>query len=163
PKLDAATRLKDLEAIGDAVFSSIKAGDTDGIWVMQGWLFYNERAFWGTEEVKAFLAAVPDDRMILIDLACDQMEVWRAHEAFRKKQWLYCTLHNFGQTTALFGNLAEFARKPAAALADKSHGRMVGMGITPEGIEQNTVVYELLTDMMWRDQPIDLDKWIADY
>src|SRR5262245_34367926 len=100
--------------------------------------------------------------MILIDLACEQMEVWRAHEAFRKKQWLYCTLHNFGQTTALFGDMAEYARRVIAGLNDKDRGHMIGMGITPEGIEQNAVVYELLTDLMWRDKPLDLDQWIAD-
>jgi len=163
PKLPAATKLDDLKATGDAVYKAILAGDPDGTWVMQGWLFYNDRGFWGEKETDAFLKAVPDDRMIIIDLACDSMEIWRAQPAVRKKQWIYCTLHNFGETTTLFGDLKEFAGRPMRALADKDHGGMSGMGITPEGIEQNPVVYELATDMMWRTEPLDLPAWITTY
>ena len=163
PRLPAATKLADLEATGDAVYKAILAGDPLGTWVMQGWLFYNDRGFWGEKETDAFLRAVPDDRMIIIDLACDSMEIWRAQQAVRKKQWIYCTLHNFGETTTLFGDLAEFAKRPIRALNDSAHGQMSGMGITPEGIEQNPVVYELATDTMWRREPVDLSSWIHGY
>lgn len=163
PRLPAATKLDDLQATGDAVYKAILAGDPKGTWVMQGWLFYNDRGFWGEKETDAFLKAVPDDRMIIIDLACDSMEIWRAQPAVRKKQWIYCTLHNFGETTTLFGNLKEYADRPIRALKDKDHGGMVGMGITPEGIEQNPIVYELATDTMWRDEAVDLQSWVENY
>lgn len=163
PRLGPATKYEDLQATGDAVYKAILAGDPKGSWVMQGWLFYNDRGFWGEKETDAFLKAVPDDRMIIIDLACDSMEVWRAQPAVRKKQWIYCTLHNFGETTTLFGDLAEFARRPMKALSDPDHGQMSGMGITPEGIEQNPVVYELATDMMWRTEAPDMETWLRQY
>ena len=35
--------------------------------------------------------------------------------------------------------------------------------MTPEGIEQNAVVYDLMTDMFWRRQAPDLDRWLSDY
>lgn len=163
PRLSPATKLADLEATGDAVYKAILAGDPSGTWVMQGWLFYNDRGFWGEKETEAFLKSVPDDRMIIIDLACDSMEIWRAQPAVRKKQWIFCTLHNFGETTTLFGNLKEVAAKPIQALVDPEHGGMSGMGITMEGIEQNPVVYELAVDMMWKNAPIDLSAWMKTY
>lgn len=163
PRLEPATKLADLKATGDAVYKAILAGDPRGVWVMQGWLFLNDRGFWGEKEADAFLSAVPDSRMIVIDLACDSMEVWRAQPAVRKKNWIYCTLHNFGETTTLFGNLREYADRPIHALNDPSHGGMSGMGITPEGIEQNPIVYELATDTMWRTTPVNLTQWVEGY
>ena len=163
PQTDPEHKLDDLKAAGEAVFKAITAGDPEGVWVMQGWLFFNERSYWGADEVKALLSAVPNDRMILLDLACDLMQVWKLHAPFREKQWICCTLHNFGQATPLFGDLQDFGTRPVATLHDAGRGNMVGMGITMEGIEQNAILYELLTDMMWRDQPADMDAWIGEY
>ncbi len=163
PKLSPETKFTDLERTGDAVYKAILAGDPKGTWVMQGWLFFNDRSFWHEKETEAFLKAVPDDRMVIIDLSCDSMEVWRAQPAVRKKLWIYCTLHNFGETTTLFGDLKEFANRPIRALNDASHGHMIGMGTTPEGIEQNPVVYELVTDTMWSRQVLVPKLWVKNY
>lgn len=36
---------------------------------------------------------------------------------------------------------------------------MVGIGLTPEGINQNYVIYELMNEMGYRHEPVDLDRW----
>ncbi len=165
PQFPQATKLRDLSDVGEAIYKSILAGDQQGTWVMQGWLFLNERDYWKGPEVEAFLKPVPNDRMIIIDLACEMMEVWRAHAAVREKQWIWCVLHNFGQNTSLFGNLQHYVDAWDKARSDPSRGQMVGMGITPEGIEQNSVVYELVTDLMWMrgGSPARLGGWLRNY
>lgn len=163
PQVKPETKLQELSALSQSVYCSILKGDPQGIWVMQGWLFFYDREFWKTDEVRALLEPIADDRLLLIDLACEAMQVWRKHESFRKKNWLFCTLHNFGQNTPSQGDVALYAKYSLDALRDPEHGRMVGMGITPEGIEQNAVVYELLTDTMWRDEAVPLEDWIAGY
>lgn len=40
---------------------------------------------------------------------------------------------------------------------------MIGSGITPEGINQNYVMYDLMMEMFWRKEPVDLDNWFASY
>jgi alpha-N-acetylglucosaminidase len=40
------------------------------------------------------------------------------------------------------------AAGPAAALHDSTSGKLVGIGLTMEGIEQNPVLYELLTQQV---------------
>jgi alpha-N-acetylglucosaminidase len=162
PQVSKDNKLADLAAQGEAIYRSIISGDPDGVWVMQGWLFL-DTGFWGNAETKAFLSRVPDDRMIIIDLADDRVQVWRQQEAVRKKKWIHCLLHNFGQNTKTFGSLNWCVDVPFAALHDENHGQMVGMGLSPEGIEQNSVLYELMTDMMWQNQPVDLKKWLHDY
>ena len=37
------------------------------------------------------------------------------------------------------------------------------MGITPEAIEQNPPVYELMLEMAWRSVPVDPQQWLAQY
>lgn len=163
PQVQPETKLQELADMGEAVYRSILAGDPQGTWVMQGWLFLNDPGFWQKPEAEALLSRIPDDRMVILDLGCDIMQVWRAHESVRRKQWIYCVLHNFGQTTSLGGYLPFMATDPPAMLADPDHGQMAGMGMTPEGIGQNPAVYELLTDMMWRSDPVRLKSWWPAY
>ena len=40
---------------------------------------------------------------------------------------------------------------------------MVGVGLTPEGIETNYVVYDLMLEMGWRTEQIELTTWIDNY
>lgn len=40
---------------------------------------------------------------------------------------------------------------------------MIGMGITPEGINQNYVIYDLMNEMSWRTNPVNTDDWFAQY
>ena len=36
---------------------------------------------------------------------------------------------------------------------------MIGTGLTPEGINQNDVVYEFMNENIWRAQPRDIKDW----
>lgn len=163
PVVQPETKMADLAQSGESIYKSILAGDPKGTWVMQGWLFYCSRDFWQQDETASYLIKIPNDRMIILDLSADAYEVWRHHQSVRDKNWIYCTLHNYGQRTPINGRLDTMAVRPAAALNDHNHGKMAGMGLTMEGIEQNPVVYELCVDTMWSDKPIDLSTWIHDY
>ncbi|MDQ2985218.1 MAG: alpha-N-acetylglucosaminidase C-terminal domain-containing protein [Armatimonadota bacterium] len=163
PQVSETSKLDDLRETGAAIYRSMKKADPEAKWVMQGWLFFNEPTFWGQPEVEAFLRDVPDEGMLLIDLIAENSEVWRRHSAFRRKPYIWATLHGFGGRTRLFGNIDVIASKPIVALGDAQRGSMVGMGITMEGIDQNALVYEMALDNMWRNKPIDVDEWIVDY
>ncbi len=156
-------RYNQLSEFGKAIYRSVAAGDPKGIWVMQGWLFNNDRKFWDKPSVKAFLQQVPDNRMIIIDLANESFHGWKQLDGFFGKEWIYSIIHDFGGRNQLFGNLPFYSSDPIKMLSDPNHGKMVGFGISPEGIDQNEVVYELLTDMGWIDKPLDLNKWISNY
>lgn len=48
--------------------------------------------------------------------------------------------------------------------AKKSSGStMIGVGITPEGINQNYVMYEFALDRAWYQNSTDVPKWITAY
>jgi alpha-N-acetylglucosaminidase len=157
------SRYRELSQFGEAVFSSITAGDPSGIWVMQGWLFYSDRAFWDTPSVRALLAKVPDDRMVILDLANELFHGWKEEEGFFGKKWIYSMIHNFGGNNPLSGNLEFTATDPAATLRSAGRGRLSGAGIAPEGVENNDVLFELATDMTWSAVPISVERWLPEY
>ena len=152
-----------LGKISGKVYQSMASADPEATWVMQGWLFYHEREFWGDKEIKALLGAVPDDRMLILDLWSERYPVWSRTDAYYGKPWIWCMLHNFGQNITMSGNASSVAEGPAAALRDPAAGKFMGIGLTMEGIEQTPVMYALMLENVWRDTPIDKDEFIHEY
>ncbi|TWI93927.1 alpha-N-acetylglucosaminidase [Mucilaginibacter frigoritolerans] len=145
------------------VYQAMSKYDPRATWVMQGWLFFSDRKFWKTPQIKALLQPVPDNHMIILDLATEIEPVWKRTEAYYGKPWIWNMLHNFGGNISMFGRIEEVAKGPAAALHYPTSGKMEGIGLTMEGIEQNPVLYELMTKNVWRDQQVDLDEWLKEY
>lgn len=152
-----------LSELSSKIFEGMKSADPKAVWVMQGWLFYSHRDFWKAPQIKGLLDAIPNDRMIILDLAAEIEPIWKRTEAFYGKQWIWNMLHNFGGNISLFGRIDIVANEPSNALQDSKSGQMKGIGLTMEAIEQNPVLYELMTDHTWRDTPIELKPWLKKY
>ncbi len=152
-----------LSKLSASVYKGMNVADPKAVWVMQGWLFFSDRQFWKNEQIKALLSAVPNDHMIILDLTTDYEPVWKRTEAFYGKPWIWNMLHNYGGNVNLFGRIDAVATEPAAALNDPSSGKLKGIGLTMEGIEQTPVLYELMMQNTWQNTPIDLNKWQPEY
>ena len=66
----------------------------------------------------------------------------------------------------MFARLAKIATAPAAALAaNSSSGQLRGLGLTPEAIETNPIVYDLMMENVWRGVVgvKELDVWVERY
>jgi|GEM_PF-575478 alpha-N-acetylglucosaminidase len=152
-----------LNDVSKKVYRAMAEADPRATWVMQGWLFVNDASFWKPTQIKALLNAVPNDKMIILDLWSETVPEWNKTEAYYGKPWIWCMLHNFGGRTGLFGRMGTIASAPSRALNDPHSGSMMGIGLTPEAIEQNPVLYELMLDNTWTRDTIDLDSWLKDY
>jgi len=152
-----------LSKLSKGIYDNMKQVDTAAIWVMQGWLFYSDKKFWKTPQIEALLKDVPNDKMIILDLATEIEPVWKTTDAFYGKQWIWNMLHNFGGNLSLFGRIDGVAKNPALALNDPKSGNLRGIGLTMEAIEQTPVLYELMTAHTWRNTPIELKEWMPDY
>lgn len=152
-----------LHQISKKIYQSMAAVDTAAIWVMQGWMFHYQKDFWHPAQIQALMTAAPDDKMVVLDLFSENYPVWNRTEAYYGKQWIWCMLQNFGGNISMYGRMDNVANDPANALHDPSAKNLVGIGVTPEGIEQNPVMYALMLENVWRDQPIDLNTWLKAY
>jgi len=152
-----------LSKLSARVYDGMRQADPKAVWVMQGWLFFSDRKFWHAPQIKALLDAVPNDRMIILDLITEYEPVWKRTEAYYGKPWIWNMLHNFGGNISLFGQMETVASQPAAALNDTQSGKLKGIGLTMEAIEQTPVLYELMTANTWRSTPISLNQWLSQY
>ncbi|WP_353331781.1 alpha-N-acetylglucosaminidase [Bacteroides sedimenti] len=169
-KNDVEGKYKLLAQYGESIYRSIAAGNPDAVWVTQGWTFGYQHSFWDKKSLQALLSKVPDDKMIIVDLGNDYPkwvwkteQTWKVHDGFYGKKWIFSYVPNFGGKTALTGDMQMYAFSSAEALHSSSCGNLIGFGSAPEGLENNEVIYELLADMGWRSQAIDLDKWLESY
>ena len=170
PKDHPEKKYEILADYGKSIYESIKAGDPDAVWVTQGWTFGWQHKFWDKKTLEAMLSKVPDDKMIILDLANEYPDLvwhiaplWKTHEGFYGKKWIYSYVPNFGGKSPFTGVLSMYASGSINALNSPYSKNLIGFGSAPEGIENNEVVYELLGDMGWSSKKINLDKWMESY
>ena len=155
---------------GDRVHKTLTATDPKAVWVMQGWMFGYQREIWNPTTVAALLSKVPNDRALVLDMAADYNGVfwrngmnWDVFSGFYGKPWIYGVIPNMGGKTGYTGVLDFYAAEVFRALGSPKRGQMVGFGMSPEGIENNETIYELLSDLIWRQKPVDLNDWARGY
>ena len=147
------------------MYESMAAADSEALMVTQGWfLSAVPRMPWGVDQARAFLHGPPQGKLLVLDLNAIENPVWNRTESFYGVPFALCMLHNFGERPGLFGRLPELATAPPAALQNSVPGTMIGLGMTPEGINTNPVVYDLYAEMFWngRTSP-DLSQWVKSF
>ncbi|MEE6516461.1 hypothetical protein FKM82_025959 [Ascaphus truei] len=151
-----------LSAVSAAIFKSMADVDPGAIWLMQGWLFVNCPSFWKPAQVRALLHGAPIGKIIVLDLFAETVPVYLTTESFYGQPFIWCMLHNFGGNHGLFGKVESVNRGPFDA-SSFPNSTMVGTGLTPEGIDQNDMIYELMNEIGWSSGPLHLSQWISGY
>ena len=123
------------------------------------WLFYFDSAHWTPERIRAYLRAVPQDRMLLLDYYAEDVELWRRTESFFGQPFLWCYLGNFGGNTMLAGNFHETSRRLEAALDAQSGNSLSGIGATLEAFGVNRFMYEFVLEKAWDTGLTDRPGW----
>jgi alpha-N-acetylglucosaminidase len=152
-----------LAGMGNSIYESMAAVDPSAVWVLQGWFLYYQASFWKAPQARALLGAVPDDRMVVLDLFGDRHPVWKEREAFYGKPWIWNVLYNFGGKVSVNGDLPRVADNLADALRSPDRGNLSGLGMMMEGLGTNPIVPDFVMDQVWRREVPDLDAWAGDY
>ncbi|MGO9201799.1 MAG: alpha-N-acetylglucosaminidase C-terminal domain-containing protein [Limisphaerales bacterium] len=152
-----------LAATGRAIYEGLAKTDPQAVWVLQGWTFFNQAQFWTQPRIAAFLDAVPEAGMLVLDLFCDVTPVWNRTGAFCGKPWIWCSLQNFGDCVYLGGALNRMRSALPAARRDPLGARLSGIGFVNEGLDYNPVVFDFLFEQAWRPEPVELGAWLSDY
>ncbi|MFI5235906.1 MAG: alpha-N-acetylglucosaminidase [Gemmatimonadales bacterium] len=152
-----------LAGMGHAIYSSMTAADPKATWLLQGWFLYYQTRFWQDPQAEAFLGAVPDDRMIVLDLWGDRHPVWQVRHAFYGKPWIWNVLYNFGGKISVNGDLPSIAGNLDSALRSPAHGRLSGLGMMMEGLGTNPIVPDFVLDQVWRDSVPAIEPWTHSY
>lgn len=163
PPVTEKNKNEELSDYGYAIFKTINGVAPNATWVMQGWLFGDKANFWSKDAVKAFFSKVPSDRLIVQDYANDRYKVWEKQEAFYGKQWTYGYVHNYGGSNPVYGDLNFYNNELKNLLSNPNHGKLVGYGVMPEGLNSNSIVYEYIYDLPWTQGKESVDEWLKKY
>lgn len=139
-------------------YESITQFDKDAVWLQMAWVFYHKRRDWTPERLKAYLCAVPDGKLLMLDYYCDKVELWRSTESFYGQPFIWSYLGNFGGNTMLAGDVKDVSRKLDRAYAEAGRN-FVGIGCTLEGLDVNPFMYEYVLDRAWMQVYNDAE-WI---
>ena len=99
---------------------------------------------WSLRE--AIARTFPQDRLLLLDLGGWNVEKFNS---FWNYPYVAGVLHNYGGRVYMGGNLPLYARNAHELKKSPKGGNIQGIGLFPEAIEHNPVVYELSTEITW--------------
>ncbi|MBR1400371.1 MAG: alpha-N-acetylglucosaminidase [Prevotella sp.] len=149
----------DYDAAGKAMMKAMKAVRSDAVWVIQGW----------TENPRPQMVDSMDPKdLLVLDLfsECRPMfgipSIWKREEGYKQHPWLFCMLENFGANVGLHGRMDQLLANFRMASGEYSK-HLKGIGFTMEGSENNPVMFELMSELPWRQEPFTKKEWIDNY
>lgn len=152
----------DLDAAGKAVMKAMKKANPHAVWIVQAWQA-NPRP--------QMIENLDAGDLLILDLTSecrpqwgDPSSEWHRKEGYGKHDWLYCMLLNYGGNVGLHGKMDNVIDNFFLAKADPHAGKTLkGVGMTPEGIENNPVMYELVMELPWHSQRFKKEEWLRRY
>lgn len=141
----------DIAAAGKTIMKAMKDANPEAVWVIQGWRA-NPRL--------DMIEGLEKGDLLALDLHAETEPIWNGR-GFAGHDWLFCMLHNFGGNIGLYGRINTLADDLGNAA--EASPQLKGIGLTPEGIETNPVVYELMCELPWRGGHVDADSWVSAY
>ncbi|XP_006851078.2 alpha-N-acetylglucosaminidase isoform X3 [Amborella trichopoda] len=151
-----------ISSLGAGVYEAMHKGDRHAVWLMQGWLFSSDSSFWKPPQMKALLHSVPYGKMIVLDLFADVNPIWKRSSHFYGTPYIWCMLHNFGGNIEMYGTFDTVSAGPIDAHVSPN-STMIGVGMCMEGIEQNPVVYEQMSEMAFWNEKVKVEEWVRNY
>lgn len=153
----------DLKEAGSIIAAAMKRANHDAVWVIQGWN-ENPRA--------ELLSGVAKGDITVLDLASEIKPNWgdpdspsltKRADGYGEHDWLFCMILNFGGNVGLHGRMDNVIGGYYKAHASRFGQTLTGVGLTPEGIENNAVMYELLSELIWRPKEFRKEDWLTSY
>ncbi|WP_073399491.1 alpha-N-acetylglucosaminidase [Bacteroides luti] len=151
----------DLDAAGKAVMDAMKKVNPKAVWVVQGW----------TENPREdMIKNMKNGDLLILDLfsECRPMwgmkpSLWYREGGYKQHNWLFCMLENFGGNVGLHGRLDQLLNNFYETRNNPLAQHLKGIGLTMEGIENNPMMFELMTELPWRSEKVTKTGWIKEY
>lgn len=153
----------DLAEAGSIITRAMKRANPEAVWVIQGW---NENP---REEL---LRGIGKGDVVVLDLASEIKPNWgdpdspsltKRADGYGEHDWMFCMLLNFGGNVGLHGRMDNVIGGFYKARASKYDQTLTGVGLTPEGVENNPMMYELFSELMWRPERFSKEEWLRGY
>jgi alpha-N-acetylglucosaminidase len=149
-----STKGVDLTRAGNLIQNEMQQVFPKSTWILQGWE-ENPR--------KELLAGLDKSYVLVLELAGEKSNDWEKRKGFEGTPFIWCTVNNYGEKSGLYGKLQFFANEVNRISTGPYKNLCKGIGIMPEGIHNNPVVYDLMLELGWREQKVAVKDWITEY
>lgn len=150
----------DFDASGKAIMDAMKKVNPKATWVIQGW----------TENPRpAMIENMKAGDLLILDLfsECRPMwgieSIWKREKGYEQHDWIFCMLLNFGGNVGLHGRMDQLLDNFYQTKTNPLAANIKGIGLAMEGIENNPMMFELMTELAWRPEPFTKEEWIKNY
>jgi len=144
----------DITAVAKSVQDVMQKNFPNSTWVLQGWQ---------NNPADALLAGLKKENTLIIELFGENTSNWEQRKGYGGTNFIWSNVSNFGEKNGLYGRLQRFLDEVYRIKQSPYKDYLKGVGIIPEGINNNPVAYDLMLDIAWRNEKPSLDKWITDY
>ena len=144
----------DLGKAGAAIQQVMQQHFPGAIWVLQGWQ---------DNPKKELLANVDKSTVLIQELFGENTNNWETRKGYEGTPFIWCIVNNFGERPGLQGKLERFASEVPRIYQSPYSSYMKGIGIMPEGINNNPVTYELLLATAWQQDQVNVHEWVKGY
>ena len=142
-----------------AMWTALQTYDPDAVWVAQHW----------QDNPKPIVThTIPLNRLIILDLHGDQYAATECSGHHTTDEglshaWVWGQVSNFGGNVGLFGRMDRLINCFYTTRGNKAANNLVGIGALPEGIENNTMLYDLLYSLPWTNTDYTPATWLDEY
>ena len=143
----------DVAAASKAVQRALNTAHPDALWGILGWQ---------SNPLPETLKAIDRSKMVVLDGISDKPNVTDRDADFFGTPYAFGTIWNFGGHTNLGAQLTTWNTK-FYQWQHKAGSAQDGIALMPEAIDNNPAAVEFFTELPWRDGPVDLHDWFADY
>lgn len=144
----------DLDLAGKTLMGAMKRANSKAVWVVQGWQ---------QNPKNAMISNLETGDLLVLDLYSEKMPKWSKGDGYGKHDWLYCMLLNFGGRVGLHGRMDQVINGYYDAREHSKGATLRGIGATPEAIENNPVMFELLYELPWIESRFGYKEWLEKY
>lgn len=138
-----------LEDAGKAIFDTILSVDPHAHIAIQTWSLR-----------QGLLRKIPKDRALMLSITGTN---WKKHESYWGRPWVVGMMHNYGGRAFMGGNLEHFIRHARTLHRNPAAGNVQGLGLFPEAIEHNPIIYDAASEVAWHGDTPPLDEWVHQY
>lgn len=147
-----------LKQVSSNMYHTLTQADPKAEWLQMTWMFYFDKEKWTAPRIEALLTGVPQNKMILLDYHCENVELWKQTQRFHGQPYIWCYLGNFGGNTAMIGNVKESGARLENAL--KNGGKNLwGIGSTLEGFDVTQFPFEYIFEKAW-NHSLSNEEWV---
>ncbi|MCF3108671.1 alpha-N-acetylglucosaminidase [Niabella sp. CC-SYL272] len=149
-----STQGVDLAQAGHIIQSCMQQAYPNSSWLLQGWQ-ENPRP--------ELLQGLDKSSVLVLQLGGEKANDWEKTKGFNGTPFIWNTVNNFGEKSGLYGKLQYFSDEISRIRNSRYASLCKGIGVMPEGIHNNPVVYDWMLSLAWLDQKAQVKDWIPHY